>query len=129
MKQKSINFILKLGALLLISIGVHFTLLYFTKNELFDNQIILSYFINFLLALIVLFAVEKSLNKNSAQAGFIFMAGSGLKFLIFFLVFYPIYKSDGEMATLEFAAFFVPYAICLIAEVLYLSKELNNQST
>jgi hypothetical protein len=32
------------------------------------------------------------------------------------------------MQTTEFAAFFVPYALCLIFEVIYLSKQLNNQS-
>jgi len=32
------------------------------------------------------------------------------------------------MQTTEFAAFFGPYAICLTLEVLFLSKELNNQS-
>ena len=55
------------------------------------------------------------------------MAGSGLKFLLFFLLFYPSYKADGNMSTLEFISFFIPYAICLILEVSYLSKELNNQ--
>ena len=63
-----------------------------------------------------------------SQAGFIFMAGSGLKFLFFFLLFYPEYNSDGEMQTIEFVTFFVPYAVCLILEVIYLSKQLNNQS-
>jgi hypothetical protein len=83
--------------------------------------------VNYLLAAVVLIVVEKTLNKNSAQAGFVFMAGSALKFLVFFLVFYPIYKADDEMQAVEFAAFFIPYSICLIAEVIYLSKQLNNQ--
>jgi hypothetical protein len=53
------------------------------------------------------------------------MAGSLLKFLIFFIVFYPGYKADGEMDSLEFAAFFVPYAICLILETFFTSKMLH----
>ena len=129
MKEKSINFLLKLGAIIVLSFGIHLIILYFSKNDLFGNQIILSYFVNYLLAVVVLFAVEKSLAKNSSQAGFVFMAGSGLKFLVFFLVFYPNFKSDGKMQTLEFAAFFIPYLLCLVAEVAYLSKTLNNQST
>ncbi len=129
MKRKSLLFLLVLGVLLSISFGLHLFALHFTDNDLFGNQIILSYLVNYVLAAIVLIVVEKTLNKNSAQAGFVFMAGSGLKFLVFFLVFYPIYKADDKMQAIEFTAFFVPYAISLITEVIYLSKQLNNQST
>ncbi len=129
MKRKSLLFLLILGALLSISFGLHLLVLHFTNNDLFGNQIFLSYLVNYVLAAIVLIVVEKTLSKNSAQAGFVFMAGSGLKFLVFFLVFYPIYKADNKMQAIEFTAFFVPYAISLITEVIYLSKQLNNQST
>lgn len=129
MKRKSLFFLFLLAVLLLIVFGVHILLLHFLNKDLFGNQIILSYLINYILAVVVLLIVEKTLNNNSAQAGFVFMAGSALKFLIFFLVFYPSYKEDGKMETIEFTAFFVPYAICLITEVIYLSKQLNNQST
>lgn len=129
MKRTSLLFLLLLGVLLSISFGLHLLALHFTENDLFGNQIILSYVVNYILAAIVLIVVEKTLNKNSAQAGFVFMAGSGLKFLVFFMLFYPIYKEDGKMQTIEFAAFFIPYAISLITEVIYLSKQLNNQST
>lgn len=129
MNRKSVFFLLGLGVLLLLIFCSHLLVLHFTNNNLFDNQIILSYVINYLLAVVVLLVVEKTLNKNSAQAGFVFMAGSGLKFLVFFLVFYPIYNADSNMQTIEFTTFFIPYAICLITEVIYLSKQLNNQST
>ncbi len=127
MQNSSFKFLGFLAILLLITFGIHLLANSFTDYSLFGNQIILSYVINYFLAAVVLVIVEKTLNKNSAQAGFVFMAGSALKFLVFFLVFYPIYKTDGEMQTIEFAAFFIPYAICLIAEVIYLSKQLNNQ--
>ena len=126
MKRTSLFFLL-LGTLLFVSFALHLLALYFTNNNLFANQIILSYIVNYVLAIIVLIAVEKTLNKNSAQAGFVFMAGSGLKFLVFFLVFYPIYNADSKMQTIEFTTFFIPYAACLITEVIYLSKQLNNQ--
>lgn len=129
MKRKSLLFLVLLAVLLIIVFGVHTFILHYTNNTLFENQIVLSYLINYILAVIVLLVVEKTLNKNSAQAGFVFMAGSALKFLVFFLVFYPSYREDGKMETIEFLAFFIPYAICLITEVIYLSKQLNNQST
>ena len=127
MQNSSFKFLLFLAILLLIVFGIHLFALSFTDHSLFGNQIILSYAVNYLLAAVVLIVVEKTLNKNSAQAGFVFMAGSALKFLVFFLVFYPIYKADDEMQGVEFATFFIPYAICLITEVIYLSKQLNNQ--
>ena len=127
MQNSSFKFLLFLAILLLVVFGIHLFALNFTDHSLFGNQIILSYAVNYLLAAVVLIVVEKTLNKNSAQAGFVFMAGSALKFLVFFLVFYPIYKADNEMQGVEFATFFIPYAICLITEVIYLSKQLNNQ--
>lgn len=129
MKRKSLFFLILLAAFLILIFGVHVFILNSLDYPLFGNQIILSYIINYLLAVVVLLVVEKTLNKNSAQAGFVFMAGSALKFLVFFLMFYPSYKEDGKMETIEFTAFFIPYAICLITEVIYLSKQLNNQST
>jgi len=127
MQNSSFKFLGFLAILILVTFGIHLFALSFTDHSLFGNQIALSYVVNYLLAAVVLIVVEKTLNKNSAQAGFVFMAGSALKFLVFFLVFYPIYKADDEMQTVEFAAFFIPYAICLITEVIYLSKQLNNQ--
>ena len=129
MKTKHVPFLLLLILLLLFIFGAHIFILYCFNMKLFGNQIILSYVINYGLAAVVFLGVKKTLTTNSAQAGFVFMAGSALKFLIFFLVFYPSFKEDGNMETIEFIAFFIPYATCLIAEVVYLSKQLNNQST
>ncbi len=129
MKRKSLFFLVLLAVLLIVVFGGHIFMLNYLEYPIFGNQIILSYIINFVLAAVVLIVVEKTLNNNSAQAGFVFMAGSALKFLVFFIVFYPSYKEDGNMETIEFTAFFIPYAVCLITEVIYLSKQLNNQST
>jgi len=122
-------YLVKLLAILIIVFPLHLAILYFLEKPLFENMIMSSYSINFILAAIVLLVIEKTMNKKSAQAGFVFMAGSALKFLVFFIVFYPSYQADGEMQTVEFMAFFIPYAICLIADVLYLSKQLNNQTS
>lgn len=127
MQNPSFKFLGFLAILLLVTFSIHLLAISLTDHSLFGNQIVLSYVVNYLLAAVVLIVVEKTLNKNSAQAGFVFMAGSALKFLVFFLVFYPIYKADDEMQAVEFATFFIPYAICLITEVAYLSKQLNNQ--
>jgi len=127
--KTSFLFLAKLFAVLLLVFILHLSVLYYFKKTLLENMILLSYIINYILAVIVLMVIKKMMHKKSAQAGFIFMAGSGLKFLVFFLVFYPSYRADGKMQALEFIAFFIPYALCLIADVLYLSKQLNNQTS
>ena len=125
----NIKFFIKYFLTIVAVFVIHISTLSFLKKPIFDHLIILSYVINFLLAIIVLVIVEKTMKSKSAQSGFVFMAGSALKFLVFFLVFYPTYKEDGEMKVVEFTAFFIPYAICLIIDVLHLSKQLNNQTS
>jgi len=125
----NIKFFIKYFLAIVSVFVIHISTLYFLKKPIFDNLIILSYVVNFLLAIIVLVIVEKTMNSKSAQSGFVFMAGSALKFLVFFLVFYPTYKEDGAMKTIEFTTFFIPYALCLIIDVFYLSKQLNNQTS
>lgn len=127
MTVKSIRFLIVLLGLLSLVFSIHLLLLNLSGNPLLANQIILAYLLNYVMAGIVLFLVERNLKVESAQTGFIFLAGSGLKFLVFFIVFYPVYNQDGAMETIEFITFFAPYAVCLILEVFYLSKQLNNQ--
>ncbi len=119
----------KFSGILLLALGLvfgaHLLLLHLFEKPLFEHKIVWTYLVNYALAVLVLLMVERSIKAESAQAGFVFIAGSGLKFLVFFLVFYPSYKANGEMETIEFITFFVPYSLCLILEVAYLSKQLN----
>ncbi len=127
MKKEILKF---LAVLLLVLIGVFASHLFILQNielPIFGDRIVLSYVLNYILAAAILIFINSKFNKKSSHTGFIFLAGSGLKFLVFFLVFYPFYREDGTMSTTEFAAFFIPYATCLILEVAYLSKQLNNQ--
>lgn len=64
-------------------------------------------------------------NKYKSQLGFLFLAGSVVKFAVFFIVFQPLFKQDGLISKLEFASFFVPYLTGLIIETISLSKWLN----
>ncbi|WGK65784.1 DUF6168 family protein [Croceiramulus getboli] len=93
----------------------------------FDNQLILAYAVNMIIALGVVLTINAVLHRMKNSLGFIFIAGSGLKFVLFFLLFYPEYKADDQLTLLEFFAFFVPYVCCLFLEVRYLAKLLNNQ--
>lgn len=126
--MKTLRFLILLLLALVITFGIHIGVLFVLKSPLFSDRIVLSYGVNFLLATIIYLIIQQTLKKNGAQAGFIFMAGSALKFIVFFSVFYPFYNQDDVMQKTEFTAFFTPYAVCLIMEVAYLSKQLNNQS-
>ncbi len=126
MKEVS-KFVLILLLSLSIAFLIHLTLLHFNELPLFEHKIIAAYVVNFILALVIYLILFYSKEKYSAQLGFIYMGGSFIKFIVFFLVFYPYYKSDGKMEMLEFAAFFTPYAICLIIETLGVIKILNKE--
>ena len=140
---KTLKFVTTLFLILAITFGIHVSVLFVMELPLFSDRIVLSYGVNFLLATIIYLIIQQTLKKNGAQAGFIFMAGSALKFIVFFSAFYfhfglrvlryfsafyPFYNQDDVMQKTEFTAFFIPYAVCLILEVAYLSKQLNNQT-
>ncbi|WP_190810461.1 DUF6168 family protein [Flagellimonas sp. S3867] len=120
------RFLALLSVLLLISFGLHILVLSNMELPILDNLIIRSYIVNGLLAAIIFTLLYKFRQKLKNQIGFLFMGGSLLKFLFFFLLFYPTYKSDGDMSGLEFGAFFIPYAVALFLETFFTSRMLKN---
>ncbi len=129
MKKNTFKFLTVLLLVIAVVFAAHLFILQNMKMPIFADRILLSYLLNYVLAASILIFIQSKFNKKSSHTGFIFLAGSGLKFLVFFMVFYPFYREDGTMSTSEFAAFFVPYATCLILEVAFLSKQLNNQDS
>ena len=117
---------------LLLTLGIFFALHLLVLKQLdlplLNNKITLSYTINAILAITILTALFKLKERYKTQIGFLFLFGSALKFVVFFLIFFPSYKADGVMDKLEFAAFFIPYVLCLILETVYLSKMLNKMT-
>ena len=106
--------------------GVHILALHLLEFPLFENLILESYLVNVVLAFVIYLAMFKLKDTQPNNMGFIFMMGSLVKFGIFFLMFFPSYKLDGAMSSLEFSSFFIPYASCLVLETVTLSKLLNN---
>ena len=113
-----LKFSSKLIIVLIIVFGIHITVLYFLQLPMFENRIITAYLVNGFLAILIYLGLYLLKNKMSEQLGFLYMGGSFIKFLFFFLLFYPYYKQDGGLDSLEFAAFFIPYLISLILETL-----------
>ena len=112
------KFSLVLIIVLLIAFAIHIAILQQFQLPLFENKIVAAYLVNGALALIIYSFLLLLKKKMSEQIGFLYMGGSFIKFLCFFLFFYPYYKLDGGLDSTEFVAFFVPYVISLIIETL-----------
>jgi len=106
--------------------ALHLGCLNYLGQPLFQNQIVTAYLANFALATLIFFVLHRYRFRFQNALGFLFMGGSFLKFIVFFVVFYPSYKSDGQMQRAEFAAFFIPYLTALIFETAQASKMLNS---
>ncbi len=111
--------------ILSISLLIHLQAQTFLNIPQWSDLLLLSYLLNFILALAIFFSLYALRIRLKNQIGFLYMGGSMLKFLVFFLVFYPGYRVDGIITKSEFAAFFIPYLLCLILETVYTAKMLN----
>ncbi|MBO0330954.1 hypothetical protein [[Muricauda] lutisoli] len=94
-------------------------------HDLSSLQVVKSYILNAIMALIVFFAIYLFRNKYRDLLGFFFLGGSLLKFLLFFIFLYPGFNQDGSLERLEFLVFFVPYGFALVLETFFLVKLLN----
>jgi hypothetical protein len=120
LKENSFYWILP--AILLVVFLIHTQVFSFSATE---NKLASAYMVNALLAVAIYILIAIIIKRKPEIAGFVFMAGSGVKFIFFFLLFYPAYKEDGQISKPEFLSFFIPYTICLITEVYFLVKRLN----
>lgn len=120
-----IAFFLVLLCSTILVFSLHILILKLLGYPLFDHMIILAYLVNALLAAIIFSFLYIFRFKWRNEIGFLFLGGSMLKFLLFFIVFNPVYKSDGNMESLEFASFFIPYLLCLLLETIFTARMLN----
>lgn len=72
---------------------------------------------------LVLYLLRK---KARTLIGFLFIGGSLIKFAFFFAFFYGPYVEDGHMDRGEFSAFFIPYVLSLVLEVVFTARMLQN---
>ena len=87
----------------------------------------LSYLVNGLLAVFIFSALLILKKKYNNHLGFFYLVGSFIKFGVFFWIFHPYFKADGEVTKIEFSLFFVPYVISLLIETIDLIKILNSE--
>lgn len=129
MKKTLLINILKFGAKLLVILSITFIIheFYFHYTEIAWNAhlILSSYLSNYILVLITYGGLMYFKERKNESLGFIFLYGFFLKMVVFLIFFNPAYKSDGDMETLEFFAFFLPYAVCLAFETTVIVRILN----
>lgn len=125
MNQSLLTFSSKLILILAIAFGIHLLTLSYLEYPIFDNKIVLAYLVNAVLAILIFWFLLTMKKKYKEQLGFLFLAGSIFKFVVFFILFYGSYKADDTISKLEFAAFFIPYLLCLVIETTSLAKWLN----
>lgn len=104
---------------------LHLWLVNVAHVALSSGNITKAYVANAALTLGILAWLLNLREKYKASLGYFFLYASFAKFILFFVAFYPAYNSDGLVAKSEFAAFFVPYALCLVVETTALIIRLN----
>ena len=87
----------------------------------------ISYLVNYLLAAVIVTFLFRWRKRHIEKLGFLFLAGTGLKFLTFFFVFFPVFHADGILTRSEFVLFFVPYALSTLVETVFLVRVLNRE--
>lgn len=113
-----------------LSISFSFHAYYLLQNEIGLGTYLTwqAYLINGILAAAIIFLLARLPKRWQGNQGFVFMIGSAIKFAFFFIFFYPFFKEDGEIQSIEFASFFLPYAISLSVKTLLLLSKLNSPS-
>ncbi len=121
MLQKLVRFIV----LFAIVVGVSYTTHKLVAEYVSSNNIAiinLSYLFNAVFTFLFTSAIILLSKKYNDQIGFIFLAGSFVKTGIFLAV---IKLNNLEIDKNVFLDFFIPYVICLILEVYYVSRILK----
>lgn len=116
------KFFVTLTSLLVLSFLTQSSFDYFKSDALL---VVRSYWFNGLSSMIIFVSILLANRFQPRSSGFLFMAGSGLKFVFIFIFFYPHYHADGIVQRAEFLSFFIPYSLSVITEVYFLAKKLN----
>jgi len=119
------SFLILLTLVTALAFAAHVTIRIQSSLEWNAYLLVPAYLFNYTLAGLSGILLYRFRTRFSASLGFIFFGISLLKFLLFFLLFYPTYHADDEISKAEFGTFFIPYALCLIIETRFLIKELN----
>lgn len=113
-----------IAVLVVLFIGHYFVVMDMQKNAM--KLLLLTYSFNLGITLLILVLFGWAFQNKVQQIGSIFLMSTGAKFLLFFSVVYPFLKMNGSVKSFSFAAFFIPYTVCLTAEVILAIRLLNS---
>ena len=114
--------------LMTVSFFLHWKALEILSRTVDLGHLLPFYVMNYIMGVAIVSALI-FLSKNKGEVlGFVFMAGSLLKFAVFFMVFYPELHENDASKKATFILFFIPYILSVITEVWYLIRFLNKQS-
>ena len=125
MNPTLLNFLIRLLVITTIVFIGHLFVLNFIEYSILNDNIVLSYTINTVSAIIIFLLLFVLRHKFKNQLGFIFLFGSVIKFGLFLLVLHRPFYADGIISKSEFFAFFIPYFFTHTIEIFSLSKWLN----
>lgn len=127
MIKKTMSFVLLLTALLGVAFVAHTFIQDAFKIGAFEKHIVLNYCFNYIFTVgffIIILILDR---KQSNQLGFVFLAASTVKLVLFLFILFPSIKYGTGVKSIEFASFFVPYGISVVVEILYLLRILNSK--
>ena len=127
MIKKATGFILLLTSLLGIVFSFHTLIQHELKIGAFEKHIVINYCFNYILTIGFFLSLLIFEKKKSDQLGFVFLAASTVKLILFLFILYPNTKEIAGVKSVEFASFFVPYGISVVIEILYLLRILNSK--
>lgn len=128
--MKKLPFLSQYALWLTLVLGVAFSIHSWLRGQggmsPFGDLLVVSYLVNMALALGIVWGLFAFRRKLRNLIGFLFIGGSLLKFLVFFLFFYPGFRADGTIVRAEFLSFFVPYLLSLVLETVFASRMLRD---
>ncbi len=127
MNKRILIFALRLFLVLALLGSLHWAYLYANEFTIDLRTIVFCYLVNFFMALAIFLVLLRLAKDKSQYLGFVFLVGSAFKFLIYFLVFDPLFKQDGDLTRVEFFLFFIPYFASLGVETFALVKLLGTE--
>lgn len=120
-----LSFASKLG-LVLVCVGLMHYLAFELQHIQFKLKMwVFTYLSNFLLAAFAILTIYKFRISHTASLGYIFLATSLLKLIVFPLLIQPILVEQCPNSTHAFLLFFIPYFVALMFEISVLIRLLN----
>tara|TARA_B100001057_G_scaffold426773_1_gene451131 strand:- start:1239 stop:1628 length:390 start_codon:yes stop_codon:yes gene_type:complete len=114
-------------ALVLVCVGLmHYLVFELQEIRLNLKMWAFTYLSNFLLAALAILTIYKFRISHTASLGYVFLATSLLKLIVFPLLIQPILVEQCPNSTQAFLLFFIPYFVALMIEISVLLKLLNH---